>query len=73
MNQSLLIGAKQAAQQLGIGQSLFYELKSQGRLPLPIRLGRRVLWRTDELARWVQAGCPTVERWQQMKQGGANV
>jgi predicted DNA-binding transcriptional regulator AlpA len=64
MSKPLLIDAKQAAGLLGIGRSLFYEMHSSGRLgPLPIRLGRAVRWRCDELTRWVDAGCPPRVKW----------
>lgn len=29
-----------------------------GEMPRPIRKGRKVLWRLDEIRRWVEAGCP---------------
>ena len=60
----LLVGADDAAKLLGIGRSLFYSLHSSGQLgPLPIRLGRRALWRREELAAWIRAGCPGRTRW----------
>jgi len=60
----LLVGAKQAAKLLGVSPRHLAGLHSSGRLgPLPIRLGRRTLWRTVELAAWVAAGCPQREKW----------
>jgi len=58
----LLVPADEAARLLGVGRSLFYELKSSGRIPLePIRFGRKRLYRVEDLERFVRAGCPT--RW----------
>ena len=60
----LLLSATESADLLGIGRSHFYGLHSSGRLgPLPVRLGRRTLWRAEELAAWVAAGCPGRDVW----------
>ena len=61
---ALLISSDDVAKLLGIGRSLFYELHSSGRIgPLPVRLGRRTLWRKDELSAWVNSGCPARTKW----------
>ena len=60
----LLIGAQDAAELLGMGRTCFYAMESSGRIgPLPIRFGRKVLWRRGELERWVESGCPPRARW----------
>ena len=56
-----------AAALLGIGRSLFYSLRSEGKLPLPRRLGSRVLWQKTELEEWIDSNCPTQQQWEQMK------
>lgn len=66
MQNPLLLSADQAAAFLGIGRSHLYGLHSSGRLPLPVRLGRRTLWRRDELTTWVKAGCPARQKWDTM-------
>ena len=61
---ALLLSADKAARLLGIGRSQFYLLNSNGGLgPLPVRLGRRNLWRRLELQAWVAKGCPAREQW----------
>ena len=60
----LLLTANEAAVLLGISRSNLYRLNSSGRLPLPVRLGASVRWRRDELAAWVDAGCPPRTRWE---------
>lgn len=35
-------------------------LADAGKMPRPVKLGRLVRWRRDELARWLSEGCPTV-------------
>ena len=61
------IGAEDAARVLGIGRTLFYSLQSGGRLPAPVKLGRRALWRVDELRRWSDAGCPSRHEWERIR------
>ncbi|MFC1782726.1 helix-turn-helix transcriptional regulator [Planctomycetota bacterium] len=69
-NHRLLLNACEAAALLGIGRSHLYGLHASGRMPLPIKLGRRTLWRKDELAAWVAAGCPARARWAALSTGG---
>lgn len=68
----LLVDSAGAARLLGgISRSHFAGLHAGGRLPLPIRLGRRVMWSVGELERWVQVGCPSRERWEAMREAEA--
>lgn len=68
----LLLSPRQVAQALGLSTSGFYQLRASGRFgPRPLRLGRSVRYRRDELAAWVDAGCPSLERWQAMRKDGA--
>ena len=68
----LLLSAVEAASVLGISRSGLYALHSSGRLPLPVKLGRRTLWRFAELQDWTIAGCPSREKWLSIK-GTQNV
>ena len=63
----LLLDAKAAAGLCGVSRSHFLALHSAGKVPLPVRLGRRTLWRAGELAAWTEAGCPARDRWQARK------
>lgn len=68
--EKLLLSAGEAAQTLGISRSLFYGLHSSGQIgPMPVKLGGRVLYRRAELEKWVRAGCPARERWEQVRGG----
>ena len=42
-------------------------LDSSGRLPKPIKLGKRTLWSVAELQKWLAAGAPKRDAWEQMK------
>ena len=45
-------------------------LNSSGRLPRPIRLGRSIRWRADEIREWLAAGAPSRDRWEARRNGG---
>lgn len=63
----LLLSAAETAQLLGISRSAFYSLLSSGRIgPLPVRLGRRTLWRRDLLELFVAWNCPPREKFLQL-------
>ena len=59
----LLVDSVEAARLCGISRTTWWSLHSSGRVPAPVRLGRRTLWRADELRRWTEGGCPPRERW----------
>ena len=63
----LLLSASNTAKTLGISIRLLQSLNSSGRLPMPVRLGRRTLWAADELRAWIAAGTPPREKWMQLK------
>ena len=62
----LLVGAEDAAKLLGLSRRTFERLLGTGRIPRPIRLGRRRLWRVAELQAWTDSDCPACERWEIM-------
>jgi predicted DNA-binding transcriptional regulator AlpA len=53
-----LVSAKVAARLCGISRASWERLHAAGKIPAPVRLGTRVLWRVEELRRFIQAGCP---------------
>ena len=58
-DESLLISYKEICAMLGIGQTLFFDLRSAGKFPIePVRLGRCVRYDRRKVERWVAAGCP---------------
>lgn len=63
----LLVAAKDAAKLCGICRNTWLSLNTQGLVPRPVRLGRRVLWGRDELHNWVNAGCPSRVQWEERK------
>jgi predicted DNA-binding transcriptional regulator AlpA len=62
----LLVPAAAACRMLNISRALFYSMHSDGRLgPVPVHFGRRVLWVSEEVRRWVshEPPCPPRELW----------
>jgi predicted DNA-binding transcriptional regulator AlpA len=53
---------------VAISRAQWFKLSSQGRTPLPIRLGtRRPVWPITKLHDWLAAGAPTREVWLRMR------
>jgi predicted DNA-binding transcriptional regulator AlpA len=67
---ALALNAKQAATMLNVSVRQLWRLNSMGRLPSPIRLGHCVRWRKAELEAFVEAGCPTREKWEGSQRSG---
>lgn len=65
----MLLNIAGVSQLLGVSRSHVKRLRASGRLPDPVRLGHRVLWRVDEIDAWVQAGCPAASQWRTMRKG----
>ncbi len=66
----VLVGIEDVACMLGISTTAFKALDRTGQIgPLPVQIGtcRRRLYSVYELRRWAEAGCPTREKWQGMK------
>jgi predicted DNA-binding transcriptional regulator AlpA len=63
-----LLTVEQTCQFLNVGKTLFYSLQSSEKFgPLPIRLGRKVLYRRDELEAYISADMPPRRIWQQLR------
>jgi len=57
----LLVTAEEAARLCGVSRATWFKMRAADRVPAPVRLGGSVRWRTDDLRRWVDAGCPSRE------------
>ena len=64
----LLLTAFQAAEMFGAGLRTWRTWQATGRIPQPIRIGRKNFWRSQELRAWVAAGCPDREKWEIVKE-----
>ncbi|MBL8820377.1 MAG: helix-turn-helix domain-containing protein [Planctomyces sp.] len=57
-NQALM-SARQVAELLNISTRTLWRLKSAGRLPAAIRIGKSIRWRREDLNTWIEEGCQT--------------
>ena len=53
-----LLTVGDVARLLAVSPRTVIRLRAAGRLPEPVRLGRSVRWRRDDLEDWIGAGCP---------------
>jgi len=40
-----------------------FDIVEDAPIPQPVRIGRSLYWRTEELKAWVAAGCPDRGTW----------
>jgi predicted DNA-binding transcriptional regulator AlpA len=64
---ALLIPDTAAAALAGVSRAHWQRLRSAGKLPPSVRLGRKVLWRRAEVTAWIDAGCPDAKVWAAMQ------
>ena len=69
-NSTELLTVTGLAAQLKVSVRQVWKMNSSGGVPSPIKLGRSVRWRAAEIARWLDAGAPTRELWEQLKKAG---
>jgi predicted DNA-binding transcriptional regulator AlpA len=60
----LLVGADLAGPMCGRSEASWWRDHAAGRIPSPVKLGGRTLWRVEELRRWVEGGCPSRAIWE---------
>lgn len=60
----LVADAAALAKLLDCGLRTVHTLNTSGKLPVPIRIGGRVVWRVDEIRDWLAAGAPPREEWE---------
>ena len=61
----LLIRKAELAAMLGVGETLIDGLRATGRLPRSMKLGRCRVWSVEVIRRWVKAGMPSREIFEQ--------
>ncbi len=65
-----LVDAESLAAMLGVSRATVYKMHKDGTLgPTTVKLGGRRLWRTEEVRRWVAAGCPSRNQWLDAPEG----
>lgn len=59
----LVVDAKRLATLLGCALRTIWTWNAAGKVPEPLRIGGRVVWRMDEIRAWLEAGAPDRETW----------
>lgn len=59
----LVVDARRLAVMLSAGIRTVRTWDAAGKLPAPVRIGGRVVWRVDEIRAWLDAGAPDRETW----------
>jgi predicted DNA-binding transcriptional regulator AlpA len=59
-----LIDASGVAAMMACSVRHVRRLDAAAELPAPVRIGRLVRWRLEELSRWLDAGCPDRKAWE---------
>ena len=60
---ALVVDARRLAKLLDAGVRTVRTWDAAGKLPAPIRLGGKVVWRVDEIRDWLAAGAPRRDEW----------
>jgi predicted DNA-binding transcriptional regulator AlpA len=60
----LVVDARRLAAMLGASVRAVRSWDASGRLPKPLRIGGRVVWRVSEICAWLDAGAPDRGTWE---------
>ena len=64
----LLLPIEDAGLLLGMSARALRRADQCGKVPSPVRIGRNVRWRAEELVAWCNAGCPDRQTWESMRE-----
>ncbi len=59
-----MVDARRLAVMLCAGIRTVRTWDAAGKLPAPVRIGGRVVWRVNEIRAWLDAGAPDRETWE---------
>jgi len=69
----VLLTAGEAAEMFKCTSRTWRQWDAQGKIPQPIRIGRNIYWRNDELLEWIEADCPPRQLWQKIRKAAKNI
>ncbi|MBX9655581.1 helix-turn-helix domain-containing protein [bacterium] len=59
---SVLMTVHDLGQTLKVSIRSIWRFRRSGLLPEPIRIGGAIRWRSEDVARWIEQGCPAVNQ-----------
>jgi len=59
-HEPLLMTVDELAHELGISVRTVWRLLSSGEMVEPVRFGKNVRWRREDVKQWIAAGCPRI-------------
>lgn len=65
---TLLINTEELAELLNISRKHVLRMRSAGKLPQPIKLGKSCRWSIKEIEAWIAADCPPLPKWLPIKE-----
>ena len=68
----LTVDAKRLARLLGQSLRTIRTWDASGKLPQPLRIGGRVVWRLEEINAWLEAGAPRRTEWNAIRKQQRN-
>ena len=68
IEKSALMNAVELARRLNIGERTLWRMRSSGRLPREVQIGRIIQWVRSEVEAWIEAHCPDQAAWEAMQQ-----
>jgi prophage regulatory protein len=67
---AITVDAQRLAVLLGVGLRTVRTWDAAGKLPQPVRIGKRTLWYLPEVHQWMQAGAPDRATWEVIRNTG---
>ena len=63
MIKKLLLNSRDAAELSGVVPRTWRTWDRLGLNPQPVKIGRTLFWRAEELVQWIGEGCPKRDNW----------
>jgi excisionase family DNA binding protein len=60
--ESLMLNTQNVAKLIQCSDRHVSNLRREGRMPAPVKLGQLVRWSRKTIEEWIEAGCPAVEK-----------
>jgi len=61
--QALMLTTADAAKLCGVTIKRWRTWNALGKIPSPLRIGKSLFWKRDDLVRWIGADCPNRKHW----------